>query len=72
MTTKDFKKGGFYKTSQGRIGQEHCTSKWNLECGTVNLAFDGAGCVFAGEDFAPPSGMFQIESLTPVKKPKKI
>ena len=68
---KDIKEGAYFATSEGRIGKAYAVSKRNQEEGTVNLFFEGPGCVFAGENFMPPSGIFKIEFLTKAKKPKK-
>ena len=72
MDAKDIKENNYYKTPKGRIGRAYAVTKRKLEQGYVDLFFDGAGCVFVGEDFAPPSGLFKIELLTPAEKPKKI
>lgn len=72
MDAKDIKEDNYYKTTQGRIGRAYAVSKRKLEEGYVDLFFDGPGCVFAGEDFAPPSGAYKIESLSPAEKPKEL
>ena len=63
----DIKEGVFFKTFVGRIGQAYAIGNRNKEEGTVNLQFEGAGCVFAGKDWLPPSGTYRVESLTIVK-----
>ncbi len=69
---KDIKEGAYFATADGRVGQAYAIGKRNKEEGTVNLQFEGGGCVFAGENWLPPSGIYRVESLTKAKKPKKI
>ncbi len=69
---EDIKDGLSFKTpiesaGKGRIGKSYAISKKNIENGTVNLLFEGEGCVFAGENYAPPSAIMKIEILELVK-----
>lgn len=68
MTKEEIKEGGYYETSTGRIGKAYAVTEKKLEQGIVDLFFEGAGCVVAGENYAPPSGVFKIDSLKPAKK----
>ena len=71
MNPKDIKEDKYYETSTGRIGKAYAvTDRKRFDLGVVDLLFEDLGCVFAGENCNPPSGIFKIESLKSVKKPK--
>lgn len=69
-TKKEIKEDAYFKTSNGRIGKAYAVTERKKENGIVDLFFEGSGSI-VGIDNTPPSGMFKIESLTLVNKPKK-
>lgn len=63
----DIEEGVYFETMEGRIVQTYAVSNRNKEEGTVDLFFEGSGCVFAGENYRSPSGLFRVETLKLVK-----
>jgi len=63
---KDIVEDAYFKTSQGRIGRAYAVTARKKEAGLVYLIFEGP----EGFDKNTPSGVYKIEGLTLVKKPK--
>ena len=64
----DIIEGAKFKTpidsaGKGRVGIAYAVSKRNIEEGTVNLKFEGEGCVVSGENWMPPSATMKIDCL---------
>lgn len=69
---QDIKEGAKFLTpknsdGKGRIGTAYAVSERKKELGIVDLQFDGAGCVVAGNDYMPPSSQMNVKFLTLVK-----
>lgn len=68
---KDIKEGAYFQTAVGRIGKAYAVTNKKKEEGIVDLFFKDEGCIVEGVNYAQPSGMFRVETLTKVGKPKK-
>lgn len=61
---KDIKEGTKFKTASGRIGKAYAVTQKKIDEGLVDLFFEGSGGMVIGIDFAPPSQVCKIKSLT--------
>jgi len=62
----DVKEGAKFQTTKessgkGRVGVAYAVKESETEF--VNLFFEGPGCVVAGENYMPPTGRYNIDSL---------
>lgn len=63
MRKEEIKENVKVKTSEGRVGNIYAVKQIDIDNGIVNVFFEGSGSVMSGDNYAPPSGRFNIDKL---------